>query len=122
SLRRQAFSTTAPIPQRLRALWTLHAIDAIPAGDWPTLLADNSEQVRAWAIRLGTDRDEIPPALVAKLAAMEDPSPIVRRSLASAMPDLPARARWEVARTLVTYGEDADDHNLPLLYWYGIEP
>jgi putative membrane-bound dehydrogenase-like protein len=122
ALRRMAYLSSSQVPRRLRALWTLHAIDAIPAGDWPRLLSDQSEQVRAWAIRLGTDREEVPSTLVAKLAALDDPSPVVRRSLASAMPHLPVRAQWEIARNLITHGEDADDHNLPLLYWYGIEP
>src|SRR5690606_14983783 len=77
ALRRLAFSSSSEVPQRLRALWTLHAIEAIPAGDWPRLLADDSEQVRAWAIRMGTDRDEVPFTLVAKLAALDAPSPVV---------------------------------------------
>ena len=30
--------------------------------------------------------------------------------------------RWTLAETLVAHEADKDDHNLPLLYWYGIEP
>ena len=30
--------------------------------------------------------------------------------------------RWPIAEALVTRGEDADDANLPLMIWYGIEP
>src|SRR5262249_37334451 len=28
----------------------------------------------------------------------------------------------EIAESLLSHAEDADDHNLPLMYWYAIEP
>src|SRR5262249_57292591 len=30
--------------------------------------------------------------------------------------------RLALARPLLSHTEDASDHNLPLMYWYGIEP
>ena len=30
--------------------------------------------------------------------------------------------RWDIAAGLVTHAEDADDHNLPKMIWYGGEP
>ena len=35
---------------------------------------------------------------------------------------LPLAERWSIAEGLVARAEDEDDHNLPLMYWYGIEP
>lgn len=49
-------------------------------------------------------------------------SPIVRRAIASATMQLSLEARWEVLENLTRYAADAHDHNLPLLYWYALEP
>jgi hypothetical protein len=54
--------------------------------------------------------------------ATGDDSPTVRLYLASALQRLPVEDRWEIATELVKHEGDKDDHNLPLLYWYGIEP
>ncbi len=56
------------------------------------------------------------------LLAAEQKSPVVRLYLASALPRIPEKIRWQVAAGLLSHEEDAKDHNLPLLYWYGIEP
>ena len=42
--------------------------------------------------------------------------------LAAALQRLPLEQRWEIAGGLVAHAEDADDPNLPLMIWYGIEP
>jgi putative heme-binding domain-containing protein len=31
-------------------------------------------------------------------------------------------SRWDIARALSAHGEDADDHNLPNMIWFGLEP
>ena len=54
--------------------------------------------------------------------ARTDPSPLVRLYLASAMQRLPLDQRWDTLAALVAHGEDASDHNLPLMYWYAAEP
>ena len=54
--------------------------------------------------------------------AKEDPSPLVRLSLASAMQKLPLEERWPLAEGLAGHADDAEDQNLPLVIWYGIEP
>jgi hypothetical protein len=54
--------------------------------------------------------------------AAEDPSALVRLSLASVLQRLPAPARVPLATALVRHAGDADDHNLPLLIWYGLIP
>ncbi len=47
---------------------------------------------------------------------------MVRLYLASAMQRLPLEQRWDTLAALVSHGEDASDHNLPLMYWYAAEP
>ena len=54
--------------------------------------------------------------------ANQDSSPVVRLYLASAMQRMSLENRWDIASGLITHAEDADDHNLPKLIWYGIEP
>ena len=54
--------------------------------------------------------------------AEKDPSPVVRLYLASAMQRVDPSQRWEVMTKLAAHGEDAKDHNLPLMYWYAMEP
>ena len=54
--------------------------------------------------------------------ASDDPSPRVRTTLASTLQRLPVDRRVELARRLVVHAEDADDHNLPRLIWYGLMP
>ena len=57
-----------------------------------------------------------------KRLATEDPSPLVRLFLASAMTRLPVEQRWGVVAKLAAHAEDVGDQNLPLMYWYALEP
>ncbi len=54
--------------------------------------------------------------------AKEDPSPVVRLAVASALHSIPLNDRWEIIDGLTSHPEDATDHNLPLMYWYAMEP
>ena len=54
--------------------------------------------------------------------ARKTKSPVVRLYLASALQRMRLYDRWAIADALVRHGEDASDHNLPLMLWYGIEP
>ena len=46
----------------------------------------------------------------------------VRMAISSLLPRLPADRQLPIAEALIAHGEDADDHNLPLMLWYAIEP
>ena len=59
--------------------------------------------------------------MFAELAA-SDPSATVRLYLASALQRMPLAQRWDLVAGLVRHGEDATDHNQPLMLWYGMEP
>jgi hypothetical protein len=54
--------------------------------------------------------------------AGQDPSPVVRLALASGLQRIPAAQRAAIAEALIGHEEDATDANLPLMYWYAIEP
>jgi len=58
-------------------------------------------------------------------SALTDPqlvasAPSTRLALASALPTLPPAQRADLASILLSFEEDASDHNLPLLIWSGI--
>jgi putative heme-binding domain-containing protein len=54
--------------------------------------------------------------------ADRDRSALVRLHLASGLQRLPPEQRWPIAAALVQRGEDAADHNVPLMLWYAVEP
>ncbi|MEZ6089628.1 MAG: FG-GAP-like repeat-containing protein [Pirellulaceae bacterium] len=125
-LRELAFGQHS-VERRLRAIWTLHAIDRISDADFEVLMnehAHKSEHLRGWAIRLLLDGRQASAQQLKKLASMAttDPSPVVRLSLASALQQIPLDSRWSIAEGLSTHADDARDPNLPLMIWYGIEP
>jgi hypothetical protein len=112
------------LTRRLRALWALHDTGGATTDLLRTLLHDPSEYLRAWAVQLLTE-DRNPSAAVltdfTHLAA-DDPSPMVRLYLASAMTRIPVTHRWQVLEKLVSHPDDVSDQNLPLMYWYALEP
>lgn len=130
-------SASDPV-EALRSLWALHAIGAADEGLLTPLLDHGHEAVRAWAIRLLTDampldtvlsRRPRPEAavearLVDRLARMarEDDSGLVRLVLASTLQRLPVGMRTALAAPLVGRGEDAGDHDIPHMIWYGLIP
>jgi putative heme-binding domain-containing protein len=54
--------------------------------------------------------------------ARSDTSAIVRLYLASALQRMEDTARGTIAAALMLRGEDAKDHNIPNMLWFGIEP
>ncbi len=118
--------------QMLRCMWVMHAmtsnrdiskLDATFALDaW---FGFSDESIRAWAIQLAAEKPvRLLPTACAHLAelAKKESTPLVRLAWASALQRLPLECCGPVARVLLSHAEDADDHNLPLMYWYGIEP
>ncbi len=79
-------------------------------------------EVRAWTIQLGTEepgKPQISKATLLKLAS-DDPSPVVRLALASAMPALPDDWTFDIGSALAMHGEDKDDRFLPKMIWFGL--
>lgn len=115
---------SSDVTRRLRALWALHVTGGLTEELTMRLLDDEGELVRAWAIQLELEDKQPSATVVKRLEAMarDDDSHLVRLYLAGALQRLPLDDRWNIATALVSHAEDADDRNLPLMYWYGIEP
>jgi putative membrane-bound dehydrogenase-like protein len=122
---------------RLRALWTLHGLGRRPTDAISRALADSDEHVRTWGVRLATDdlpldlatgvaraKGTFDPARLDPLVrrAREETSGLVRLALASSLERLPIADRVPLAAALLAHGEDATDHNLPALIWFGLMP
>ena len=134
------FVSDADIVHKLRALWTLHCIGATDVEFLKLQLKHLNEHVRTWAIRLLTDHwpldtcmSHVPSGTRMMHNAMEttrrlalvaysENSGLVRLALASALQRSPVIFRHRIASGLVTHRENANDHNLPLLIWYGLIP
>jgi hypothetical protein len=112
------------VTRRLRALWALHATGGASNDLLLETLADKSEHLRAWAVQLLAEDKRPAPGVIARFdrLAESDPSPLVRLYLSSAVMRIPVEHRWSVLERLVAHAEDADDANLPLMYWYALEP
>ena len=142
-LLRALFDKEKDGPMKLRALWTLYGLGAADDQFLLALLRDPNEHLRVWGVRMLTDfwpldnvmskrpaasvaGPEITPAPVVMdelvRLAKDDPSGLVRLSLASTLQRLPVAQRPKLAAALVSHTEDAKDHNLPLLIWYGLIP
>lgn len=125
--------SAGPTITRLRALWALNACGALDHSRLSALVADQDAHVRIWAIRLLTDAMplyrpghrvvEVPAAIGAVLTrqAAGETDPAVRLALASTLQRLPPGMRAGIAQALLAHGGDATDHNLPLMYWYGVK-
>ena len=136
---------------KLRAFWSLYTIGAVDEAFLRAQLRHPNEHVRTWAIRLLTDtwpldtvmserpagkseiqnpKSETEQSLVSSAAtvselihvAKTDASGLVRLALASTLQRLPVPQRTDLAAALLARKEDANDHNLPLLIWYGLIP
>ena len=128
-------------PMRLRVLWAMHASNVLTMPVRDSLLRHPDEYVRGWTLQLGLDRltsgTQTSPeygtsiglptpdrSLLSSMMemAVTDPSPVVRLYLASALQRISVKNRRNIALALMAHQEDADDHNLPLMIWYGYEP
>lgn len=126
-----------PETVRLRALWGLHAAGGTNAENLLPLLADPSESMRVWALRLlsdpwpiddatGRPRAESPTPELVRLAllktARHDASAMVRLAIASLLQRLPVQERPALASLLMSHAGDAADHNLPAMVWCALTP
>lgn len=110
--------------RKLRALWALHVTDGVTHENLIDLLESEYEYIRAWAIQLLCEDMHPGDTALEKFVSMarKDSSPIVRLYLASALQRVPEASSWKIATGLLTRGEDAEDHNIPKMIWFGIEP
>ena len=110
--------------RQIRLMWTLHVTGGIPEKELIALMKRDNEYVRAWAIQLASEGRDPGDAVLKEFARMaaEDDSAFVRLYLAAAMQRTPIDKRKDTLVALLGRAEDANDHNLPLMYWYAAEP
>ena len=147
---RDLFEKSSDVVVKLRSLWTLYCLNLLDDDFLCAQLEHADEHVRTWAIRwlsdtwpLDTVMSRRPCASVAAVSsgprmkshlspadslpqfvrrAATDSSGLVRLALASTLQRLPLTLRPQLAAALLARKEDAADHNLPLLIWYGLIP
>ncbi|MCA9071649.1 MAG: hypothetical protein KDA84_22135, partial [Planctomycetaceae bacterium] len=98
---REIATTNQAANRRLRAIWALHAADALDARFLDEFFKDQSESIRGWAVQLAVETlepDELEGPL--KRLVTEDSSLFVRRYLASAIGRVPPQLGWQIAETL----------------------
>ncbi|GIW97733.1 MAG: cytochrome c [Pirellulaceae bacterium] len=137
-LRARLADPSVAAPTRLRALWALHAVEAIGRPELLQLLSDPAPPLRTWAIRLLTDGARLDTTTGARPAnegevvaaqvvdrlidlAHSESEASVRLTLASTLQRLPYAARIPLAAALLRH-PDGEDHNIPLMLWYGVLP
>ncbi|RYD33122.1 MAG: dehydrogenase, partial [Verrucomicrobiaceae bacterium] len=124
---RSQLESGATTALKLRALWAMHAIGKADRKMLEDLLSHPDPAIRIWSVRLMLDAatpasgDEEAIGALTRLAGTES-SPAVRLGLASALQRIPVASRAAIATPLLKHAEDATDHNLPLMLWYGVEP
>src|SRR6185312_8665904 len=103
--------------RRLRALWALHVSGGLGFEEVEKALKDSDPHVRGWTIQLAMERPSANLVMMDKLVdlAANDPSPVVRRYLASALQRSTYDVREAVLEQLLGWDKDATDPNLPLL-------
>jgi putative membrane-bound dehydrogenase-like protein len=110
--------------RKLRALWALHVTRGLEENELIELLTYDSEYVRSWAIQLIAEDKNPSDAALKRFAelAVSDKSAMVRLYLTSAIQRIDPMKRFDILEGLVQHEEDKDDHNLPLMLWYALEP
>lgn len=110
--------------KRLQLLLAMQQTGNLHEAEYLSILRDESDTLRAWAIQFSLESRQASSSLLERLSEMakSDASPVVRLYLASGLQRLPASQRWDILAGLLSHGEDKDDHNLPLMYWYAAEP
>ncbi|MDA0347557.1 MAG: PmoA family protein [Verrucomicrobia bacterium] len=118
------FKSQSDSGRKLRALWALHVTGGASQDQLVKVLNDSAEYVRAWAIQLLCEDMDPGKAALKKFISMakSDPSPVVRLYLASALQRIPKASTWDIAEGLLSRAEDQDDHNIPKMIWFGVEP
>lgn len=121
---KKAFDQEKNPDWRLKVMWSLHQVNGLSENDLIKALDDKDPYVRSWAIQFLCEDSNPPSQALTKFKKMAegDPSPVVRLYLASALQRIPAKEKFPIASRLLQHGEDANDHNLPKVIWYGIEP
>ena len=109
---------------RLKGMWALHVTGSFSEKELVKSLGDKDEYVRAWAIQLLAEDKNLSDVALNKFLSManKDRSAVVRLYLAAAMQRIDNNDRWDLAEALIGNGQDSDDHNIPKMIWFAVEP
>ena len=102
------------LPNRLQSLWALASLRAITDQDIASSLADPSEMVRAWGVRLSSG-----PERFTELAKNES-SLMVKREIALAAGRFANAEAWASLQVLCNQPQCAQDRDLPVILWQSI--
>ncbi|MEO1997654.1 MAG: dehydrogenase, partial [Planctomycetaceae bacterium] len=120
------FHDNPDVTRKLRALWTLYGTDGLTPEILIQQLEHSNTYVRAWSLRLLCDPPDFKCSteLTQALASLADRERdgLVRLHLASVLTKIPVGRRWAIAEGLVSQAAGADDHALPHMIWYAVEP
>jgi putative membrane-bound dehydrogenase-like protein len=106
--------------RKLRALWSLEVIGGFTKQITGELLASKSTYVLCWLVRLRAQEFiNAWPTLELKTAMK---SPAFRLAAATSLPKADDFKFWMLFTRLIENTADEQDHNLPLMYWYALEP
>ncbi len=111
-------------PKNWETLALLHRMGKLDEATLHAALKSSDPYLRAWAIQLAVEDRQPSIAIQEKLVllAQNDPSPIVRRYLASAAQRVPPETAWPLLEALNTHAEDREDRNIPMLIWDALAP
>ena len=109
---------------RLRGLWALHVTSSLSENDLLTALEDSDEYIRAWSIQLLGEERILSSNALQKFytMAVNDTSAVVRLYLAAVLQRIPVNNRWEIVSALSQRSDDKNDHNIPKMIWFAMEP
>jgi putative membrane-bound dehydrogenase-like protein len=133
---RKMLGTASDTAAKLRALWALHVTGGFDARTGIETVKSSDEWLRAWTIQLvfesqdnlarlmrEANEQSLKPDPDLNKLAESDPSPLVRLFIASAVQRATDEEyRSGLVKRLLAHDEDAGDHNLPLMYWFALEP
>ena len=108
------------VPKKLRALWSLYVIGAMDDKSLAKLLDHESENIRAWALRLINDDKKVSEEIVSAIRKMasKEKSSLVRLHLASQLQRLSVKDRTGILLSLVMKAEDKNDRMIPKMLYY----
>ncbi|MCE7059986.1 PVC-type heme-binding CxxCH protein [Dyadobacter sp. CY343] len=120
----ETYQSATDADHRLRAMWTLNITGNLDENALTKALGDQDPYIRSWAVQFLTEESKPSANAIAKFTkmAVEEKSAVVRLYLAASLQRMDDAAKWSVAAGLLTHAEDSEDHNLPKMIWFGIEP
>jgi putative membrane-bound dehydrogenase-like protein len=112
--------------ESLRAAQTLYACGLLDEATIVRLLDHGDPDVAGLAMIAAVDGRQPSRQMMERLAILARQGgtngPALRLYMASALQRMPRSEAWQLIQPLLEHAGDADDHNLPLMYWYAVEP